>query len=314
MEEIQVLVEQKNGVVDFNFEQIKEQLTKEMDIYSSLVFTEDQKALAKKDIANLRKLKTAIDGKRKEVKKTFLEPYNEFESKVKELISLIDEPIALIDKQVAEFEAKQKAEKQEKIKEIYAELIDGIDYIPLASIYKKEWENASTSLKSIKADMEEKIFHINQDLQTLDAFGSDACEKAKATYLSNGYNLGPCVQYIQQYEQQKKEIEARQEQERIRKEEEAKRAEEERIRKEQEEKIKEEMQFAEEQRKQEVKQITQEEPEQGGFNFTEEPQGFSFPTMRNITIKFSVEEDCMEDTFKMLKNILGSYEVIENEV
>ena len=37
--------------------------------------------------------------------------------KVKELTALIDQPIALIDKQVSEFEAKQKAEKQEKIKE-----------------------------------------------------------------------------------------------------------------------------------------------------------------------------------------------------
>lgn len=295
MNEIEVLVKQENGVLNFNYEQIKEQLEAEMKLYSSLVFTEDQKATAKKDIANLRKLKTAIDSKRKEVKKSFMKPYDDFEGKVKELITLIDEPITLIDKQVAEFEAKQKAEKQEKIKEIFAEVIEDNDFITLQSIYKKEWENVSTSLKSIKTDITDKIFSIKQDLATIDAFGSDAGEKARQTYLSNGYNLGPCVQYIQQYEQQKKEIEER---ERIRKEQEAKRLEEQRIAEEKRAQ-EEEQRRLEEQRVAEMKAQEQEQntgfvveetkgfvqEEQKGFA-VEEPQGFAVP--ETTTVNFAV--------------------------
>lgn len=312
MNEIEVLVKQENGVLDFNFEQIKEQLEAEMKLYSSLVFTEDQKTTAKKDIANLRKLKTAIDAKRKEVKKSFMKPYDNFDGKVKELLALIDQPIALIDKQVADFEAKQKAEKQEKIKETFAEVIEDNDFITLESIYKKEWENVSTSMKSIKADMVEKIFSIKQDLQTIEAFGSDACEKAKATYLSNGYNLALCIQYIQQYEQQKKEIEER---ERIRKEQEAKRLEEQRIAEEKRAQ-EEEQRRLEEQR---IAEMKAQEPEQNqgfaveepqGFVVDEEPQGFALPKHREITIRFSIEEECVEDMLNQLTRIIGKYEVL----
>ena len=50
-------------------------------------------------------------------------PYDEFDSKVKNLLSIIDEPIALIDSRVKEFEAKRIEEKKLHIKELYEEVI-----------------------------------------------------------------------------------------------------------------------------------------------------------------------------------------------
>lgn len=281
MNEINVLVEQKNGVLEFNFDEIKAALTEQMNIYNSLVFTEEQKAEAKKDVATLRKLKTAIDTKRKDVKKSFMQPYDEFESKVKELTALIDEPINLINKQVTEFDAKVKAEKQEKIKEAYAEVIgDMAEVLTLDKIYKKEWENVATSLKSIKQDIENAKFHYEQDIAMLENFNTDCIDKAKAMYISNGYNINPVIAYIQQYEQQKKEVLER---EQARKEAEEKRLE--------EEKRKAEEQKAEEQ----AKPVEQ---EQGGFIMPEddvkafenihdeEPQGFNVEP--KLTVIFTV--------------------------
>ena len=63
-----IITKQTAGVVTFNYDEIKAELKKQMDLYSSLVFTEEQKADAKKDLANLRKLKKSIDEKKKEVK------------------------------------------------------------------------------------------------------------------------------------------------------------------------------------------------------------------------------------------------------
>ena len=40
MEEIRVNVEQKNGVIGFNFEEIKEKLNSELEIYKNMIFTE----------------------------------------------------------------------------------------------------------------------------------------------------------------------------------------------------------------------------------------------------------------------------------
>lgn len=201
-----IITQQTAGVVTFNYDEIKAELKKQMDIYSSLVFTEEQKADAKKDLANLRKLKKSIDEKKKEVKKVYMTPYTDFESKIKELQSLIDEPIALINQQVAEFDRKQKEEKKAKIIEVYNEVIGENTFITLESIYKTEWENVSKSLKAIKNEIAARISDITVDINTLASFNSDAFEKAKELYISSGYNLATAIQYIQQYEEQKKEI------------------------------------------------------------------------------------------------------------
>lgn len=49
MEEIRVNVEQKNGVIGFNFEEIKEKLNSELEIYKNMIFTEESKTEAKKN-------------------------------------------------------------------------------------------------------------------------------------------------------------------------------------------------------------------------------------------------------------------------
>ena len=107
MEEIRVNVEQKNGVIGFNFEEIKEKLNSELEIYKNMIFTEDSKTEAKKTIASLRKLKKSVNDKKLEVKKSFMIPYTNFEAQVKELDNLIDEPINFINNQVEEFERKR---------------------------------------------------------------------------------------------------------------------------------------------------------------------------------------------------------------
>lgn len=201
-----IITKQTAGVVSFNFEEIKAELEKQMQVYSSLVFTEEQKAVAKKDLADLRKLKKAIDTKKKEVKTSYMKPYTDFEIKIKELLQLIDEPIALINQQVAEFDKKQKEEKKAKIIEAYNEVIGENTFITLESIYKTEWENVSKSMKSIKQDIAARISDITVDINTLATFNSDAFEKAKELYISSGYNLATAIQHIQQYELQKKEI------------------------------------------------------------------------------------------------------------
>ena len=93
MEEIRVNVEQKNGAIGFNFEEIKERLNSELEVYKNMIFTEDSKTEAKKTIASLRKLKKSVNDKKLEVKKSFMIPYTNFEAQVKELDKLIDEPI-----------------------------------------------------------------------------------------------------------------------------------------------------------------------------------------------------------------------------
>lgn len=228
MEEIRVNVEQKNGVIGFNFEEIKEKLNSELEIYKNMIFTEDSKTEAKKTIASLRKLKKSVNDKKLEVKKSFMIPCTNFEAQVKELDNLIDEPINFINNQVEEFERKRVEEKKALISEIYAEIMaeheEASGYLPLQRIYDSKWENATTTKKAITETITERVDHVEKDLGIIRSMGLEfedkGIEKYKATL-----ELSDAIEVMNQYQKQKEEILRRQEEEAKRKaEEEARKA------------------------------------------------------------------------------------------
>ena len=64
--------------IEWNYEELKAELSQKLEQYKGLVYTEDQIKEAKADRAKLNALATAIDGKRKELKKQCLQPYEQF--------------------------------------------------------------------------------------------------------------------------------------------------------------------------------------------------------------------------------------------
>lgn len=220
MEEIRVNVEQKNGVIGFNFEEIKEKLNSELEIYKNMIFTEESKTEAKKTIASLRKLKKSVNDKKLEVKKSFMIPYTNFEAQVKELDNLIDEPINFINNQVEEFERKRVEEKKALISEIYTEImaehVEASGYLPLQRIYDSKWENATTTKKAITETITERVDHVEKDLGIIRSMESEfedkGIEKYKATL-----ELSDAIEVMNQYQKQKEEIFRRQEEEAKRK-------------------------------------------------------------------------------------------------
>ena len=73
--------------IDWNFEELKKEITEKAEMYDSLVYTDENIKEAKADRAKLNKFIKVLEDKRKDVKKMMLEPYTQFESQVKELVS-----------------------------------------------------------------------------------------------------------------------------------------------------------------------------------------------------------------------------------
>lgn len=170
-------------VIEFNFEELKEQVTKKVAMYKNLVYTDDQVKEAKADRAALNKFVKSLSDERIRVKKQCLKPYEEFESKINELTAIVNEPIQLIDKQVKEYEEKQKAEKLESIKELFA-TIGFQSFVKLENIFDQKWLNAGTSMKKIEDFMNEKKFQIGNDvlaINRLPEFSFEAMETYKQT-------------------------------------------------------------------------------------------------------------------------------------
>jgi len=224
----------KNEIND-NFDEVKNNLQAQLSAYKGIAFTEDTKKDAKETVANLRKDKKALQDKVKAVKTEYMKPFEEFNSKAMELIGLYDEPINYINEQVAEFEEKRKAEKREQIQDIYHELVPEPEWqavIPLAKIANPKWENATATAKSIK----EEIMQFKENAKTafvaIKAMHSDKESEALEMY-KRTLNLNECMDFLNRYEQQKKEWEQaeqerlkREAEERIRAEERAKMAQE----------------------------------------------------------------------------------------
>lgn len=174
----------KTGEINIeNFDEAKAYIMDKVETYKNAYYSEDQKGLAKDDRARLNKLKKAISDMRIAKKKEYLEPFNDFEEKMKELAGLTDEALEQIDSQVKAFDEKRKAEKQKAIEELFAGM--GFqNFVTLEKIQDPKWLNASTSMKSIEDQMRSKMYEIGNGVLTLSQlpeFGFEATEVFKET-------------------------------------------------------------------------------------------------------------------------------------
>ena len=170
-------------VIEFNFEDLRNEITTKAEVYKNMVYTDETIKEAKADKANLNKFVKALEDKRKEVKKQCLEPYEVFEKQIKELVAIVNEPVCLIDTQVKAYEDKEKQVKQEEIEKMFSE-IGFQNFVKLEHILDPKWLNKSVSLKSIKTEMEEKRNSIGTDVMTINLlpeFSFEALDTYKRT-------------------------------------------------------------------------------------------------------------------------------------
>ena len=171
--------------ISFNFEELKAELTEKVHLYETLVYSDEQIKEAKEDRANLNKLKKALNDERIRREKEYMIPFNSFKAKIAELVGIIDKASSTVDLQVKAYEDKQKAEKKEKIEEIFDDMeLISFGWLKLEQIFDEKWLNASVSLKSVKDEILGRIAKINRDIDTLSnlpEFGFEALEAYKTT-------------------------------------------------------------------------------------------------------------------------------------
>ena len=185
-------------VIGFNFEELKAELTARLDYYNSLVVTEDTIKEGKAERAKLSKLREAVEAKRKEVKRDYMAPYTDFESKVKELVAIIDAPIAAIDGQLKAFDDLRREEKRAEIQKTYAALVPAEmqTILPLERIFDPKWLNATVKIKAVEAELTTMVQQTEDDLQVLDMVEPEFAAAVRARYMET-LNIGIALRYKQ---------------------------------------------------------------------------------------------------------------------
>lgn len=169
--------------IEFNFDELKQEITERTSLYTGLVYSKEQIKDAKKDVANLRKFTKALSDERIRIKKQCLQPYEEFEAKIKELSCIVEKAIANIDTQVKGYEEQEKAEKLEKIKELW-ETIEYPEEMTFEHVFEGKFMNKSCSMSTIEQYMKNTVERFKSDiaaLQNLPEFSFEAVEVYKQT-------------------------------------------------------------------------------------------------------------------------------------
>lgn len=209
--------------IKWNNEELKAEIAEKVKDYKNLVYTDNQIKDAKADRARLNKLVKALEDKRKEVKKECLQPYEKFESQIKEVIEIVNEPIALIDGQVKEYEELKKREKKEEIEKLFEEK-NIFDWLALKAVFDEKWLNASKNISRVEVELDEIIAKIDSDIRTLQSlkeFAFEAIEEYKHSLdvsraIAEGQRLAE-IQRRKEEEARKAEEQAKQEQAEIEK-------------------------------------------------------------------------------------------------
>lgn len=105
--------------IEWNFEELKEEVTAKAKEYAATVYTDETIKAAKADRVTLNKFVEAVKGERTAIRKKLLEPDELFGEQIKELTGIVQGAIDKIDTQIKDYESRQREEKTAKIKEFY---------------------------------------------------------------------------------------------------------------------------------------------------------------------------------------------------
>lgn len=170
--------------IDWNKAELEENVRSIVAAYQGLVYTEDTVSDAKNDRAALRKLLNEIEDRRKLVKKKCMEPYEVFESDLKDVTALIKEQISIIDGQVKEYENRVKEEKKARLQDVYAEAIGELaEVLPFERVFEAQYLNVSFKESKAATEIREKVQRVKSDLAAIDALDSKYKLNAKDVYV-----------------------------------------------------------------------------------------------------------------------------------
>ena len=154
MLELMIMSPKENEIlpeIEFNYEQIKSAIETELKAYEALEISIENLPNIKSTLAELRKIKEKFEVRRIAAKKQWMQPFENFEKKYKNVLSLLDEQINDLGEKTKTFEAKIKEEKKVKIKTYYEkEAVEIIELLPFEKIYNPKWLNAGSKSKSIQ--------------------------------------------------------------------------------------------------------------------------------------------------------------------
>lgn len=167
----QIIVTQ--GVVEFNgFEKLKNEALQLSEQIQGVEVTEENIQSSKKLLAAVNKRVKEMEDRRISIKKEMLEPYNAFETQVKEIVSIVKEADSIVRNQVKDLEEKERTEKEKAIEDLFHKRIVQYSFgetFTFDHFIKPQHLNKSTSMKSVETEMVEWLEKKDADMKVINS-------------------------------------------------------------------------------------------------------------------------------------------------
>lgn len=207
LEAIQIV---QGSIIFPEYQRIKDMALQLADAMESHEVNEETIKISKKILAAVNKRCKALDAERIRIKKLMLEPYQEFEDQVKEIVEIVKEADNTVRQQVKDLEEAERMKKEVEIWDIWDKRIKQYklgDLIPFTDFIKPKHLNKSTSIEAAEKDMVDFLEQTERDIKVLQKM-PDLSAHVSA-YIGT-YDLAQAMDQVMRENERRRQIEASQ--------------------------------------------------------------------------------------------------------
>lgn len=154
--------------IQFNFEELRDELQLRTEEYKTVVYTAENIREARSDRAKLNALKKSLNDERIRLEREFMAPFQQFKAQVTDLVMIVDEAVSAVDKQVKDYEELQKKDKQAAVEALFQAVVaPDIPWLGINQIWNEKWLNATYKTGQIEKDFAEIVARIKSDMEML---------------------------------------------------------------------------------------------------------------------------------------------------
>lgn len=168
------------GALESNAEAIRDLVLSKLEDYTpeNYIGKADE---AKKDRAVLNNAEKALNAKRLELERSYMEPFNKFKATITETCKAIKQASAGLDEIVKGEENRERAEKEAQIMAYWEST--GFSLFPLDKVFDIKWTNKTAKYKDVTAEIDAIQKKTFDELAILENFPAEDVPLLKTVYL-----------------------------------------------------------------------------------------------------------------------------------
>lgn len=205
---VQQIVVRQGSIDFFEYEALKDQAERLADKIASVEVDEENIKQSKKLLAAINKRIKELEDKRIQIKKEMLEPYQAFETQVREIVQIVKDADDIVRQQVRDLEEMERLQKEGHLHGIFQKRIKHYsfrDLFSFADFLKPKHLNKTATIEAVENEMIAFFDTISRDLRTIEKMSNS---KAILSAYLNSKDLASAIYSVEQERERIEQIEA----------------------------------------------------------------------------------------------------------